>query len=453
MSSPFTCITCRVAFISAEIQRAHYKSDWHRYNLKRKVAEMPPVTADNFQQRVLAQRAESEEVDKNTTSQCKICNKHFNSQNAYDNHMKSKKHKETEAKITKKIHDEMVKKRQKNAEKGIENNDEDDDVALKNAVNLAIAGYRASDVKRNDDENLPKGVSGSSSGEASGAARKKAKVHLHPAKIETDEDMDYDSDESWEEVEGDAIAVTDCLFCSQPNNTIEENVQHMTKVHSFFIPSIDYVSDLEGLIGYLGEKIGEGFVCLWCNERGKAFYSAQAVQNHMKDRGHCKMLYEGAAIYEYADFYDYRISYPDYEEHKSKKLRRSDEAGASGGDEEMDTDDDDDLDDNALQVSDDGGELILPSGSRVGHRDLMRYYKQKFPATRKVAVTGTRNRDMVGRVITQYKALGWTGATGEAAQRKIKDLKVIQKWKAKQDINLRMKANKFQPHLRPQVVF
>ena len=56
--SLFTCITCRVAFADADLQRSHYKTDWHRYNLKRKVAELPHVTAENFQQRVLAQRAQ-----------------------------------------------------------------------------------------------------------------------------------------------------------------------------------------------------------------------------------------------------------------------------------------------------------------------------------------------------------------------------------------------------------
>ena len=56
-SSGFTCITCRVGFIDGDTQRGHYKTDWHRYNLKRKVAELPPVTADTFQQKVLAQRA------------------------------------------------------------------------------------------------------------------------------------------------------------------------------------------------------------------------------------------------------------------------------------------------------------------------------------------------------------------------------------------------------------
>ena len=54
----FTCNTCRVAFADADFQREHYRTDWHRYNLKRKVAEMSPVTLDNFNQRVQAQTAQ-----------------------------------------------------------------------------------------------------------------------------------------------------------------------------------------------------------------------------------------------------------------------------------------------------------------------------------------------------------------------------------------------------------
>lgn len=57
---------------------------------------------------------------------------------------------------------------------------------------------------------------------------------------------------------------------------------------------------------YVGEKVGVGNVCLWCNERGHAFYSLRAVRTHMKDKGHCKMLTDGDAALEYADFYDFR---------------------------------------------------------------------------------------------------------------------------------------------------
>lgn len=44
----YTCISCQVAFQSAESQRNHYRSDWHRYNLKRKVVNLPPVTLNQF---------------------------------------------------------------------------------------------------------------------------------------------------------------------------------------------------------------------------------------------------------------------------------------------------------------------------------------------------------------------------------------------------------------------
>ncbi|KAF9584318.1 hypothetical protein BGW38_006892, partial [Lunasporangiospora selenospora] len=52
-SSLFTCLACHVAFQTADIQREHYRSDWHRYNLKRKLVELPPVSADVFTQKVL----------------------------------------------------------------------------------------------------------------------------------------------------------------------------------------------------------------------------------------------------------------------------------------------------------------------------------------------------------------------------------------------------------------
>ncbi|XP_077978155.1 cytoplasmic 60S subunit biogenesis factor ZNF622-like [Glandiceps talaboti] len=440
--SQYTCISCRVAFASPEIQRSHYKSDWHRYNLKRKVADLPPVTAENFQQKVLAQRAQSEEAEKDTSSQCKICNKHFNTQNAYENHMKSKKHKEIEAKITKKIKDDMEKK----IEKGhLEN--EDSEVAMRNALNLARAGYKA------EDKN-----SAGQSAEPSGGTKKKMKTN-EAAKLE--DEMDTDSEGSWGEVEGEAIEVTDCLFCSHSSSSIEINVQHMTKEHSFFIPNIEYMVDLEGLMRYLGEKVGEGFMCLWCNEKGRSFYSVPAAQNHMKDKGHCKLLYEGDAIYEYSDFYDFRRSYPDYEQRQAKRAARLAEQGAGSSssgavDDGMDVDSDDDNDndvpDKSVDINEDG-ELVLPSGARVGHRDLMRYYKQNLPPIRRTAGSDTKNRAILGNVISQYKALGWTGATGEAAERKIKDLRVIQKWKASQEVRLGVKTNKFQPHFRPQVRF
>ena len=55
MQNSLTCISCRVIFNIPELQREHYKTEWHRYNLKRKIAELPPITLENFDTRITEQ--------------------------------------------------------------------------------------------------------------------------------------------------------------------------------------------------------------------------------------------------------------------------------------------------------------------------------------------------------------------------------------------------------------
>lgn len=52
-----------------------------------------------------------------------------------------------------------------------------------------------------------------------------------------------------------SIPVTDCLFCSHHSKSLMKNLSHMTKVHSFFIPDVEFLVDLKGLIRYLGEPL------------------------------------------------------------------------------------------------------------------------------------------------------------------------------------------------------
>jgi len=49
----FTCYTAPGAvFASEEEMKEHYRSEWHRYNLKRKVAGLAPLARDAFEERV-----------------------------------------------------------------------------------------------------------------------------------------------------------------------------------------------------------------------------------------------------------------------------------------------------------------------------------------------------------------------------------------------------------------
>lgn len=90
----YTCITCSVAFVDPEVQREHYKGEWHRYNLKRKVAEMNPVTEAAFKDRTEAKLSKSaaDLKNKDREAYCAACSKQFANVKALQNHLGSKKH-------------------------------------------------------------------------------------------------------------------------------------------------------------------------------------------------------------------------------------------------------------------------------------------------------------------------------------------------------------------------
>lgn len=203
--SVHTCLNCTVKFKDADAQRDHYKTDWHRYNLKRRVAELPPVTAEEFQRRVIQQRVADEQALQETTLYCSACRKQFISDKSYDNHLNSKKHKDNALRFEK------------------ENEGKEGDVVIKQTKTVA---------KKEDGE------------------------------PETDEDgeiEEIDSDQ-WSELYVNPIEENDCMFCSQHSDDLSANLQHMAVAHSFFVPDMDYVVDLNGLMVYLGEKIAKGEV-------------------------------------------------------------------------------------------------------------------------------------------------------------------------------------------------
>ncbi|XP_078321100.1 cytoplasmic 60S subunit biogenesis factor ZNF622-like [Crassostrea virginica] len=388
-SGLFTCITCRVGFRDGDLQRAHYKTDWHRYNLKRKVADLPPVTADVFQDKVLSQRAKIEDEQKVKSMVCQLCSKHFNSENAYQNHIQSKKHKE------------LVSKQQEKANSGVESTDKSEEQRKKDAINTQI------------QKDL-----------------QKAEKLSEAAKKGLAEGSDDEEDEDEEDWEGEGLGLEECLFCSSISSSLENNLNHMSVKHGFFLPDADYLTDVEGMMTYLGEKVGEGHMCLWCGDNGKTFQSVQAVQKHMVDKCHCKILFEKVSALEFADFYDYRSSYPDSGETPMETGENEDEEVVS---------------ENVLDTE--GYELVLPSGATIGHRSLWKYYKQNLPQRSEGSST------VLPKMLAQYRALGWTGASGEVAKTRAKDMAFVQRVKNRQRMQLGVKANKFQPHFRCQVVF
>lgn len=376
-SSLLTCITCKVGFLDAANQRDHYKTDWHRYNLKRKVAELPPVSESDFQNR-MAKHEEQKKVlsgeIKAPTGYCVACSKSFANEKAYDNHLKSKKHLEAAKSFQAKENKDEIERNRRNRKLTEEQENEE-----------------------SEDEDIEE--------------------------VDSDE---WDEDDEFGD-EADAIANFDCFFCSHHSSNIEKNLLHMSEKHSFFVPDLEFVVELDELLTYIGAKVGQGKMCLWCNEKSKRFRSVDAVQKHMRDCGHCKIAFSGGdAIVEFADFYDYSKSYPEDQ------------------DPEQQADEDKDMEVDVNTLDDSGYELMLPSGAKIGHRSLMRYYKQSLNPDRQVVL-----RKANQKVLDHYKSFGGlNGLTYKEAKTKARDIKFFRSHQQKYWMKLGTRANNLQKHFR-----
>lgn len=360
----WTCTACRLEFPAFDAQKEHFRSDWHRYNLKRKVVELAPVTEEQFafrMQKLLAdkqaalasdpkhkQAQKREEMKKSgvkTLTKCVACNKAFTTTNAYDNHLSSKKHLAN------------VKK-----------NPETADTVATIQKQLDIVALDGSDAAANaaDDDNTAS------------------------AKNLTDEEVAVSLEEYKKQV---PLAKEDCIFCSHHAEDFDANLSHMLKEHGFFIPDVEFLTDAEGLVSYLAEKVKLGNFCLYCNGKGKAFRDYHDVQKHMTALSHCKLPYDDDEdIEELIDFYDFSAQY------KSNKVKaitaggeedvewETDSEASVDDDEEVveeeqaEDDESDDSDDEALHTINvsETGELVLANGKRLGRREFRRYYRQRF---------------------------------------------------------------------------
>jgi pre-60S factor REI1 len=63
----------------------------------------------------------------------------------------------------------------------------------------------------------------------------------------------------------------------------------MSTSHGLFIPDSSHISDIPSLLAYLAILVYELHECVYCGI-GKG--SAESVQTHMRDKGHCKVAEE-----------------------------------------------------------------------------------------------------------------------------------------------------------------
>ncbi|KAK5996600.1 Cytoplasmic 60S subunit biogenesis factor REI1-like protein [Cladobotryum mycophilum] len=310
-SHPYTCNTCQVAYRNIDLQKAHMKSDWHRYNLKRRVASLPPIASEVFTEKVLQARAETTaEADKAFFERsCEACTKTYYSENAYRNHLLSQKHKQNQANPPKRNDDETTSVISSTFSLGeptpasaeeVDSDAEDEfNQVVEGLQNAKVADQRPSPVKR--------------------------PTNPHPVPEGEPQDEESASTTTAQTGSNPVWTLSSCVFCNYESPSPSLNAHHMERFHGMFVPEKTYLVDLDGLIEHLQRKVSKDNQCLGC---GKFKNSLFAVQTHMKDKGHCKIPYttEDEQL-DIGNFYDFRSTYSDDEDSESE----STEDGTSGG--------------------------------------------------------------------------------------------------------------------------
>lgn len=288
-----------------------------RYNLKRRVASLPPITAEVFAEKVLQARAETTaEADKAYFERaCDACTKTYYSENAYQNHLLSQKHKQNELNAGKRQDDETTSVMSSTFSLGepasVSKKDVDSDA--EDEFNQVIEGLQKASVT----EQRPSPV--------------KRPSNPHHATEDEKDDRDSQSATPVQSSAEPVWTLQSCVFCNYVSPTLPLNTHHMERFHGMFIPEKAYLVNMEGLIQHLQRKVAEDHECLGC---GKVKGSLFAVQTHMRDTGHCKIRFdtehEQLAI---GDYYDFRSTYSDGEDddESDSGLPEDDAGGAKLG--------------------------------------------------------------------------------------------------------------------------
>jgi pre-60S factor REI1 len=166
-----------------------------------------------------------------------------------------------------------------------------------------------------------------------------------------------------------------CLFCTKISDNLQMNLKHMSLEHSLYIPDIEHISSLETIVGYLRTVITEYNECLYC---GMIKQSAEGIQRHMVDKGHCMINFEREP--ELLEFWEF-----------------SDSGGDETGDEDIPKPRVKQA--NTAVFKDlSQGEYILPSGKVVGTKNKAR------EARRLARRTALATKESSDRMITDGKS-------------------------------------------------
>lgn len=216
------CLSCRLNIYTQQQKDEHYKSSWHRYNVKRRAVGLPSMSKEDFDLKMKLLQEDSQEKLA-VVFKCELCSKKFKSEGMMRQHLGTNKHK-------------------KNAKRKL---------SMDSKVGSGSGGITPAKKLREEDY-ITKSV-----------VREKQNL--------TDSPMV-------------PIPLKWCLFCEKGDfESNEETLEHMHQAHCFEIPYISKLISLEGCLKLAGKIIGEGHSCTSC---WKSFVSKEAAWQHMDAVGH-----------------------------------------------------------------------------------------------------------------------------------------------------------------------
>lgn len=288
------CNTCKGIFSSLEKIKDHYRSDWHVFNSKRRATNLAPLSKDDY--KLIAKTLPKSQRSSSSSSSSVMSS------------------------------------------------------AQSSKLASILKPYTIEETTNADDiRNIARNI-------GVGENRLDNVVKAALNQVVLDEEMQkkmQEGEEDEEEEEEDygpppKLGANVSIFDDREFETIDECMEYMKIKFGFFIPDQEYLTDRDGLLEYLGEKVKLGGLCLYCQKQQRP---GRSCVQHMIAKSHCKIAYqENIDLDEYEDFYDFTSSYNEDDEDEPKKVT----------------------------ISPTTGELVLLDGRTVGHRDFRVYYKQHY---------------------------------------------------------------------------
>ncbi|GME82629.1 unnamed protein product [Ambrosiozyma monospora] len=251
----FTCISCQIRFPSPELQRIHMKTEWHRYNLKRRVANLAPIASHVFQLKIANKKSQNQNEDE------------------YGFYVHSRRRKTNGSggngrQLTKKDLRKLAKERGRKL--GSNGGLTLADRALSPAESIASRDSHFSLGTVHSDLEV------SSNYDTDDLMSELSKSDYDDYITTTDNDDNNSSDDSNDDHhhqrhihnQNDGpveLPLTTCFYCGHEENAeVESNIKHMFRQHGLYIPERSYLVDVEGLLRYIADSVSIKHECLKC---------------------------------------------------------------------------------------------------------------------------------------------------------------------------------------------